>query len=325
MSKEYVEKPEATDALTAAQQVQQLETGQGSTQEEIAANRSQAEAQRHRLRRTPVRVGLYLLLAVLLIYAFFPTFWLLSTSFKPQLEAFQNPPSWWPRTLTFFSYAILPQDQQGFVQYFKNSLIVSGFTTLLTLLAATPGGYVLSRFQFRGARALLLLILATQMFPYVTILISLYTLFRQLHMLNTYPALVIAFTTFSLPFSMWMIKGFCDTLPTDLEDAGRIDGLSRLGVLVRIVLPLIVPGIVAVGFFAFLNAWNELLYALTLTSSPDMRTVPAGFVLTYIGEFQDRWPDMMAASVVVSLPIVVIFTLIQRHLVSGLTAGAIKG
>src|SRR2546421_3115378 len=285
----------------------------------------QRKRRRARPRLTFGRAMLYFVLLLLLIYAFFPTFWLISTSIKPQLEAFQNPPTWWPHNFTLFSYQILPQDQQGFVQYFKNSLIVSLGTTLLTLLAATPAGYVLSRFKFRGARSLILVILSTQMFPYVTILISLYTLFRQLGMLNTYPALVLSFTTFSLPFSIWMIKGFCDTMPTDLEDAARVDGLSRLGVLRLIVLPIIIPGVVAVGFFAFLNSWNELLYALTLTSSPDMRTIPAGFVLTYIGEFQDRWPDMMAASVVVALPIVVMFTLFQRQLVSGLTAGAIKG
>jgi multiple sugar transport system permease protein len=271
------------------------------------------------------RVVLYLILFVLLIYAFFPTFWMLSTSIKPQLEAFQNPPTWWPHNPTLNSYQILFSDQQGFLTYFKNSLIVGVFTTLLTLLAATPAGYVLSRFRFRGARALLLVILATQMFPYVTILISLYTLFRQLGMLNTYPALVLSFTTFSLPFSIWMMKGFCDTMPTDLEDAARVDGLGRLGVLWKIVMPIIIPGVVAVGFFAFLNSWNELLYALTLTSSPDMRLIPPGFVLTYIGEFQDRWPDLMAASTVVSLPIVALFTIFQKQLVSGLTAGAVKG
>jgi multiple sugar transport system permease protein len=286
---------------------------------------AQRKRRRGRPRLTFGRAMLYFVLLLLLIYAFFPTFWLISTSIKPQLEAFQNPPTWWPHHFTLFSYQILPQDQQGFVQYFKNSLIVSLGTTLLTLLAATPAGYVLSRFKFRGARSLILVILSTQMFPYVTILISLYTLFRQLGMLNTYPALILSFTTFSLPFSIWMIKGFCDTMPTDLEDAARVDGLSRLGVLRLIVLPIIIPGVVAVGFFAFLNSWNELLYALTLTSSPDMRTIPAGFVLTYIGEFQDRWPDMMAASVVVALPIVVMFTLFQKQLVSGLTAGAVKG
>ncbi len=138
------------------------------------------------------RVLMYLILFVLLIYAFFPTFWLISTSIKPQLEAFQNPPTWWPHHPTLYSYQILPADQQGFVTYFKNSLIVGVCTMLLTLLAAVPAGYVLSRFHFRGARTLLLVILATQMFPYVTILISLYTLFRQLHMLNTYPALVLS-------------------------------------------------------------------------------------------------------------------------------------
>ncbi|MDQ2905936.1 MAG: carbohydrate ABC transporter permease [Chloroflexota bacterium] len=318
LPEESVLQQDATGMPAAIQDLAQVTTSEANC-------RNDADSKRHRTRHTAIRLLLYVALFLLLIYAFFPTFWLLSTSFKPQLEAFQNPPTWWPRQITFYSYQTLPADQQGFVQYFKNSLIVSFCTMLLTLLAATPGGYVLSRFHFRGARAVLLVILATQMFPYVTILISLYTLFRQLHMLNTYPTLVIAFTTFSLPFSIWMIKGFCDTLPIDLEDAGRIDGLSRLGVLARVVLPLIIPGVVAVGFFAFLNSWNELLYALTLTSSPDMRTIPAGFVLTYIGEFQDRWPDMMAASVIVSLPIVVLFTLFQRQLVSGLTAGAVKG
>lgn len=271
------------------------------------------------------QIVLYLILLILLIYAFFPTFWLLSTSIKTQGEAFLEPPTWWPHNPTLHSYQILPADQQGFVTYFQNSLIVSICTTFLTLLAAIPAGYVLSRFRFRGARAYLLIILATQMFPYVTILISLYTLFRQLGMLNTYPALVLSFTTFSLPFSIWMLKGYCDTLPTDLEDAARVDGASRLRSLWSIILPIIIPGVVAVGFFAFLSSWNELLFALTLTSSPSMRTIPPGFVLTYIGEFQDRWPDMMAASVVVSLPIVILFTVFQKKLVSGLTAGAIKG
>ncbi|BCL77925.1 ABC transporter permease [Ktedonobacteria bacterium brp13] len=291
--------------------------------ERIAQRR--VHAQRHRTRHNMTRILTYVVLLVLLIYAFFPTFWLVSTSFKSQSEAFLYPPTWIPHLFTLYSYLILPADQQGFVRYFENSLIVSVCTTLLTLLAAAPGGYVLSRFHFRGARAVLMVILATQMFPYAVILISLYTLFRELHMLNTYPALVLAFTTFSLPFSIWMIKGFCDTLPEDLEEAGRIDGLSRMGVLVRIVLPLIVPGVIAVGFFSFLNSWNELLYAVTLTTSPDMRTIPAGFIGTYVGEFQDRWPDMMAASVIVALPIVILFTVFQRQLVSGLTAGAVKG
>ena len=294
----------------------------GATQDTIKATHGRAN-NRRRFRWS--RIVLYLVLLVLLIYAFFPTFWLISTSIKTQGEAFLEPPTWWPHNPTLHSYQILPADQQGFVTYFQNSLIVSVCTMLLTLLAAVPAGYVLSRFRFRGARAYLLLILATQMFPYVTILISLYTLFRQLNMLNTYPALVLSFTTFSLPFSIWMLKGYCDTLPTDLEDAARVDGASRLRALWSIILPIIIPGVVAVGFFAFLSSWNELLFALTLTSSPSMRTIPPGFVLTYIGEFQDRWPDMMAASVVVSLPIVILFTVFQKKLVSGLTAGAIKG
>ncbi len=278
--------------------------------------------------RTRKRIGrffLYVALAILMVYAFFPTFWLISTSLKPQLEAFQNPPTWIPHTITFHSYRILPEDHAGFVQYLKNSFIVGIATTVITLIAAAHAGYALSRFRFRGARSLVLLILATQMFPYVTILISLYTLFRQLHLLNTYQALILAFTAFSLPFSIWMMKGFCDTVPADLEEAARVDGASRLRALYDVLLPVIAPGVVAIGLFTFLTAWNELLFALTLTSSPNMRTIPPGFVLTYIGEFQDRWPDMMAASVVVSIPVIILFTIFQRQLVRGLTAGAVKG
>ncbi len=300
----------------------------GATTLTTPAETVEESARRRRVYKKPIfswkRFWLYILLLVLMIYAFFPTFWLLSTSIKSMGEAMNNPPTWWPFQPTLESYTSQLQDI-GFVTFFKNSLIVSACTTLLTLLAATPGGYVLSRFRFRGARALILVILATQMFPYITILISLYTIFRELHMLNTYPALILSYTTFSLPFSIWMIKGFCDTMPTDLEDAGRVDGLSRLGVLVRVVLPIIVPGVVAVGFFAFLNAWNELLFALALTTSPDMRTIPVGFILTYIGEFQNRWPDMMAGSVIVALPVVILFTIFQRQLVRGLMAGAVKG
>jgi multiple sugar transport system permease protein len=281
--------------------------------------------QRRPPRSRGARVGLYLALALLLAFAFFPTFWLVSTSLKPQQEAFQNPPTWVPRQPTLASYQLLPRDRSGFVRYFTNSVIVGVATTVVTLIAATHAGYALSRFRFRGARGLLLLILATQMFPYVTILISLYTLLRRLGLLNTYPALILAFTAFSLPFSIWMMKGFCDTVPGELEDAARVDGATRLQTLYQILFPVILPGIVAVALFTFLTAWNELLFALTLTSGAEMRTIPPGFVLTYIGEFQDRWPDMMAASVVVSLPVVILFTLFQRQLVRGLTAGAIKG
>jgi multiple sugar transport system permease protein len=278
--------------------------------------------------RTRKRIGrffLYVALAILMVYAFFPTFWLISTSLKPQLEAFQNPPTWIPHTITFHSYRILPEDHAGFVQYLKNSFIVGIATTVITLIAAAHAGYALSRFRFRGARALVLLILATQMFPYVTILISLYTLFRQLHLLNTYQALILAFTAFSLPFSIWMMKGFCDTVPADLEEAARVDGASRLRALYDVLLPVIAPGVVAIGLFTFLTAWNELLFALAMTISPTTRTIPPCIALTSIGEFQDRWPDMMAASVVVSIPVIILFTIFQRQLVRGLTAGAVKG
>jgi multiple sugar transport system permease protein len=315
MSKQVPKNRSAVDIFTGLSK-----TEESPSREAQAHRTSRGGTRRFNARRALV----YAILALLLLYAFFPTFWLISTSFKPQLEAFVNPPTWWPRTPTLQSYEVLPSDERGFVQYFKNSLIISSCATFLTLLAATPAGYALSRFRFTGTHALILVILATQMFPYVTILISLYTLFRQLHMLNTYPALILAFTTFSLPFSIWIVKGLCDRVPTDIEDAARVDGQSRLGVLLRIVLPLIFPGVIVVGTFAFLDAWNELLFALTLTSSSAMRTIPAGFVLTYIGEFQNRWPDLMAASAVMSLPRVLGFMIFQQPLVKGLIIRVVK-
>jgi multiple sugar transport system permease protein len=266
-----------------------------------------------------------LILVVMVVFIFFPTFWMLSTSIKPNADAFAMPPKWLPTTVTLQNYASQLADRSGFVTYVSNGVFVSLTTAMVTILVSVPAAYAITRLRFLGKRWLLIGILASQMFPPVIIVISLYSLYRNLGLLDTYFGLILSFTSFSLPFSIWMMAGFVETIPHEIEDAALVDGCNRMQVLWQIVMPLILPGLVAVGLFSFLNAWNNLIFALSLTSNQDMRTIPPGFLLTYMGEFQYKWADMFAGAVIVTLPTVILFIGLQRFLVKGLTAGAVKG
>ena len=273
-------------------------------------------------RKQLVSFGVLLFLFALL---FLPLYWLLITSIKPNQAAFKVPPELFPSEPTLKSYISQLQDRAGFLTYFLNSLIASTCATLLSIAVSVFAGYAFSRFRFPAKRAVLVFILASQMFPLVVLLVGIYILFRQLNLLDTYLGLILAFTSFSLPFSIWMMRGFFDTVPPELEQAAMVDGATRLQALLRVILPLVGPGVIAVGLYSFLNAWNNLLFALSLTSSQDMRTIPPGFLLTYVGEFQYQWADAMAGSVMVSLPMIVVFIFLQRYLIRGMTAGAVKG
>lgn len=271
------------------------------------------------------RLGSATLLAVLLIFTLFPLFWMVSTSLKTTLEATRIPPSWLPTVPTLENYQRLFTEREGFVIFVQNSFLVCGATTVIATLLSILGGYALSRFKFTINRVLLAIILVVNIFPMVLLLISLYEFFARLHLLDTHLALVLSFTTFALPFSVWMMKGFIDSVPREIEEAAEVDGCSRLRALFSVVLPTIAPGTVAVAVYSFLAAWNNLLFPLALTSSLENRTVTVGLVLTYVGEAQTRWAELMAASFVVTLPVVVAFILVQRYVVQGLTAGAVKG
>jgi len=273
-------------------------------------------------RKQLVSFGVLLFLFLLL---FLPLYWLLITSIKPNQAAFKVPPDLFPSEPTLESYISQLQDRAGFLTYFLNSVIASTFATLLSITVSVFAGYAFSRFRFPAKRAVLVFILASQMFPLVVLLVGIYILFRQLNLLDTYLGLILAFTSFSLPFSIWMMSGFFDTVPPELEQAAMVDGATRLQALLRVILPLVGPGVIAVGLYSFLNAWNNLLFALSLTSSQNMRTIPPGFLLTYVGEFQYQWADAMAGSVMVSLPMIVVFIFLQRYLIRGMTAGAVKG
>jgi multiple sugar transport system permease protein len=271
----------------------------------------------------------YLYLGILIVLVFFPLFWMVSSAIKPVDDLFVIPPQWIPErpTLTAMDSVISGEDGRPslFLDYFKNSIIVTVGTTLLALLVATLAAYALSRYPFRGSNKLMLSILSLQMFPQAMLLISFYIIFLQLRLLNTYQGLILANATFAVPFSIWMLKGFFDTVPREIEEAALIDGCTRFSVLPRIVLPLVTPGLLAAGVYTFLIAWDEYLFASTLMLQPEMRTLPPGIIQSFVGQFYLNWPNVMAASVLITIPVTLLFIFFQKYLVHGLTAGAVKG
>ncbi len=278
-----------------------------------------------RMRRIIKTTVLYIITLVIMMPLLFPAYWLFSSSFKTNLAAYMTPPQWFPSPATLENYANLTVGYTDFITYVRNSVITCTATAILAMVVASLAGYAISRLRFSGKRPLLLAILSTQMFPHVLILISLYVMYRQLGLINTYLGLIISFTTFAVPFSVWMMKGFFDGIPSEIEEAALIDGCTRLGALRHVILPLVAPGLLAVSLFSFLDGWNNLLYPLTLATSVEVRTIPPGLLLSFLGQFKHDWAGMMAASVVVTVPVMIIFVFLQRFLVRGLTAGAVKG
>lgn len=273
-------------------------------------------------RVTPRFVLVYVALGIVLIVLFFPLFWMVSTSLKTTDQAFAVPPIWIPTRPTFANYAGLADET--FVTYFVNSVIVSTLTTLVTMVIASMSAYSFTRLKTRTTSALFWLILATQMFPLAVLLIPIYLLIRDMGLLNSYWALILANLAFALPFSIWFLRSYFESIPIELEEAAFIDGCNRLRALFHVTIPVAIPGVLASAFFTFLLAWDEYMMALTLTNRNPARTLPPGMIISYVGEFGFRWPEMMAASLVVILPIIVVFAFFSRHLITGLTEGAVK-
>jgi len=270
-----------------------------------------------------VRISSWIAVVVFGAFGLLPIYWLLVTSLTPDSQVFRYPPSFLPRSLTLDHYASLAENPDLF-RYLVNSVIVSVITALASVIVSAYMAYSFSKFRYRGRRSLMYLVLASQMFPQALLLVTLYTVFSAYGLLNTYTALVLSFTTFTLPLCVWMLKGFFDTIPDELIEAARVDGASRMRTIHSIVLPLSAPGLVAAGLFAFVRGWNDFIFALTL-AGPHKQTLPPGLVNTFVGEAQTSWPALMAASLVTSLPVVIAFIALQRYLVGGITAGAVKG
>jgi multiple sugar transport system permease protein len=267
--------------------------------------------------------GVYLGLLAFSLALIFPLLWMISTSFKPMDEIFTKVPRWIPKNPTLSNYAFLLFDTD-YPVFFKNSIKISLTTTVAALIVAVFAGYSLSRFNFKGRAYLGVLIIAVQMFPYVLLVIPLFTVMRAVGLIDTHISLIIAYGTFALPFSAWMLKGYFDTIPVSLEEAAIIDGCSRLQVLYRIVLPLAAPGLVAVAMFAFILAWQEYIYALAFTRSSHMRTLTIGLAMMQGQHGRISWGQIMAGSFLACIPPILVFTLLQRFIVQGFTRGAVK-
>jgi len=270
------------------------------------------------------KIGSAFATGLFLLYLMFPLLWMLSTSFKDNSALFRLPPQWIPSNPTLMHYAELFRDTV-FVGYYRNSLLVSLGTTAATLLVGMMAGYGFSRFAFRLKHVLLFSILSTQMLPVVSLLIALYTMYNAYGLLNTRAGLILALTTSSLPFSIWMIKVFFDNIPISLEESAKIDGASRFGILFRIVVPLSKPGIFAIGIYTFILSWDDFLYSITLINVDALRPLNAGIAIRYIGELSYDWASIMTVCVTSTVPISLLFLFFQKYMVSGLTAGAVKG
>lgn len=278
--------------------------------------------------RRPVgKVVTYGVILLLLAIVLAPLYWMLVTSVQTREEFFRFPPNYFPAepVLTHYQDVLFGKNVKvPFLVFLKNSFIVASGTTLLTLALAIPAGYGFSRFRFTGRRTLMYFVIMTQMFPAVMLLISYYIVFQNLDMLDSYLALIFPYLTFTLPFSMWMLKGYFDKVPTAIEEAALIDGATPFQALTRILIPTIIPGILATAIFSFLMAWDEFILALTLNTENTMYTLPPGLQMSFVGQQSIAWGSMMAASAIAALPVIVLFIVLQRYLVEGLTAGAVK-
>ena len=266
-------------------------------------------------------------LAFLLAFTALPMVWMVSTSLKTEFAAIQQPPVLIPAEPTFEQYTTLlsPVNRTGqqFLGYLRNSIWVSVATTVLGVLVAVPAAYAFSRFSFPGREPLFFSVLVRNMFPVVVFLIPLFILMKNFRLIDTHFSLILTYLTFGLPLSIWLLKGFYDNIPPELERAARIDGATRFQAFWKIILPLSTPGLVATAIYAFIQGWNEYVYALTFLNSEEKMTMPIG-LQKFFAENSSNWPGLMAASFIMSVPVVVLFLLLQRYFVRALTEGAVK-
>jgi multiple sugar transport system permease protein/raffinose/stachyose/melibiose transport system permease protein len=268
------------------------------------------------------RIGLLALNIVLALIILMPFFWMVSVSLKPATEPFAIPARLWPENPTLDNYVTAFRPE--FRTYFLNSVIVSLSTVVITVTLALFAAYAFTRAQIRLLAVAMTLVIVAQMFPASAIIIPIYKMMKVADLLNTYTSLVIAYVTVTLPVAIWMLRGFMANLPLALEEAAAIDGAGPLRTFFEIIVPLCRPGIVATSVFVLIVTWQEFLFALSFTSTKEMRTLPVG-VNDFIGQYGIRYGELMASSVLISLPVILVFFLLQRQFVAGLTAGAVKG
>jgi trehalose/maltose transport system permease protein len=297
-----------------------------STAVEAAARAAaKPRAARRRRRRFVKRIPFYLLLAVIFVYIAFPFYWAIRSAFTPDGDLFRTPVQYWPHHPTLGNFREVLSTSE-FRDAVVNSTIVAGSVTLFSLAVGAFAGYALGRFRFRGRSVALYLMLSMTIFPQIAILGALYTLITRFHLFNSLRALILSYMVLVLPLTVWIITTFMRALPADLEEAAYIDGASPFQVFYKIMLPLVAPGLVTAGLLAFITAWNEFLYALSFTETK--HTVPVA-ITEFTGKsgssFQIPWGQIMAATVLVTMPLILLTLALQRRILAGLTAGSVKG
>jgi multiple sugar transport system permease protein len=273
-------------------------------------------------RRVVIKMGMVLALLAGSVFAGFPVFWMAASSFKANPEIFQLPPRVITENFSFGAYTTILTDPVK-VRFFVNSYVVALSVTALTLFVAILAGYAFSRFEFPFKRPLNMVIVSVQAVPPITLLIPYFGLMVTLKLYNTYPALILTYMVFTLPYAIIMMIGYFNTLPRELDEAVKIDGAGSWTALWRILVPISVPGLVSVGIYTFMIAWNEYLFALTLTRTENMRTVPIGIQLL-MGQHSYEWNEMMAMSILGCIPVLVLFLFFQRFFIGGMTTGSVK-
>lgn len=266
--------------------------------------------------------SLYLPLTVILLFILFPFYWTVITSIKPEEELY-GAVTFWTKNIRWSSYQKLFTTSVNFISAMKNSFVVAFITMAVSLIASTSAAYAFSRYRFKGRKAIMALFLSNNMFPTVLLLVPLYSIMRKMALLYTPWALVLAYTTFTLPFSVWLLNGFLNDLPITLEEAALIDGCNRRQAFFKIILPLFRSGLVATGVYIFMTSWNEYTFAVMFTNNSS-RTVPVA-LKSLIGQLGVDWGLLTAGGIITIIPVCVIFFFAQKKLVEGLTAGAVKG
>lgn len=264
----------------------------------------------------------YALIVLCIVVLLFPVVWMVSTAFKTSEQAFHVPPVWWPGhpTVKPFAYAISPI----MLRFFTNSIIIAGLSAVAATLIGAATAYAISRGRHWSLEMLLAFMLGSMAFPLPLLMISMYAMLTWLGLLNSYGAVVIGDTILTLPIVIWLLKGFIDGLPAEVEESAYVEGAGPIRIIWSIVLPMLRPGFTAAGIYVFVTSWNEFVLGLTFTTSTDMRPLPAGISLAFLQEFQYQWPEMMAVATVATLPILLLFVALQRNFVEGVTAGAVK-
>jgi multiple sugar transport system permease protein len=265
---------------------------------------------------------LYVPLAVMLIFLLFPFYWTFVTSIKPEKELYGSIVTYWPQLVTFESYRKLFFDF-NFLKPMYNSFLVAIITTVLSLAVSVLAAYAFSRYEFKGKKGFMMMFLTNNMFPTVLLLIPLYSIMRNIGILYTPMALVLSYTTFTIPFSVWLLNGYLNDLPLSLEEAALVDGANKAVAFIKIIFPILVPCLVATGVYIFMTSWNEYTFAVMFTNEAN-RTIPVA-LKNLIGQLGVQWDLLTAGGIITIIPVCIMFFFAQKRLVEGLTAGAVKG